>query len=50
MEDKSFEEERLISWAEGERDEITGILLSVPGTPGTSQLQPFKGEVETQSF
>src|SRR5947199_1291121 len=27
-----------------------GLMLSVPGTPGTSQLQPFKAEVETQSF
>src|SRR5438067_2423471 len=27
-----------------------GFILSVPDTPGTSQLQPFKGEVETQSF
>src|SRR5438067_8120360 len=27
-----------------------GSLLSILGTPGTSQLQPFEGEVETQSF
>src|SRR5436305_6997097 len=25
-----------------------GFILSVPGTPGTPQLQPCKGEVETQ--
>src|SRR2546426_4475228 len=33
-----------------ERDERTGTNFDAPGTPGTSQLQPFKGEVETQSF
>jgi len=53
MEDKSIEEERLNStqtmrWAElYERDmRQQGSPLSVPGTPGTSQIHPSKGVTE----